>query len=72
MSGKSRVFLQGTVVDEVLATNSDKSYLRKESIISQIVSKDLNKSLAVASFSTTSFKNEPSVSRIVLVTAICY
>ena len=50
----------------------DKSYLRKESIISQIVSKDLNKSLAVASFSTTSFKNEPSVSRIVLVTAICY
>ena len=28
----------------------DKSYLRKESIISQIVSKDLNKSLAVASF----------------------
>ena len=37
-------------VHEGLASNTDKSYVRKGSLVSQIVSKDLNKSLAIATF----------------------
>ena len=37
-------------VHEGLASNTDKSYVRKGSLVSQIVSKDLNKNFEIATF----------------------
>ena len=42
--------LLDNLVDEVIASEPDKSYLRKESRISQIASNDLKKSAAIATF----------------------
>ena len=39
-----------SLVDEILSNDFNKSYLRKETRISQIVSKGINKSTAIATF----------------------
>ena len=42
--------LMDSLVDEVIAIDPSKSYVRKESRISEIVSKDINKSAAIATY----------------------
>ena len=42
--------LMDNLINEVFATDPAKSYVRKESIISRVASKDLNKSAAIATF----------------------
>ena len=46
------------LINEVFATDPAKSYVRKESIISRVASKDLNKSAAIATFEG---KNEKKI-----------
>ena len=51
--------LMDNLIDEVLKIDPGKSYIRKETNISQIVSKDINKSAAIATFE----KNDEKKSR---------
>ena len=51
--------LMGSLISDIFASENKKLYLRKESKISQIVSKDFNKSAAVATFE----KNDKKKSR---------
>ena len=46
--------LLDSLVNEVLASDASESYLRKESRISQIISKDLHKSASIATFQKNS------------------
>ena len=48
-----------SIVDEILSNDFNKSYLRKETRISQIVSKDINKSTDIA---TIQRNNEKKIS----------
>ena len=54
-----------SLVDEILSNDFNKSYLRKETRISQIVSKDINKSTAIATFQKNNEK-EISISYVFL------
>lgn len=48
--------LLGDFIEDVLSNNSNKSYLRKETRISQIASKDMNKSAALTTFQSDNEK----------------
>ena len=54
-----------SLVDEILSNDFNKSYLRKDARISQIVSKDINKSTAIATFQKNNEK-EISISYVFL------